>query len=200
MEMKSEIDRQAFTLIELLVVMLIVVILLGLLFPAYQGVQNQARKTQARNDLMQIVTAVNAYYTEYGKYPLTPSSPTDTTYGSATTNEKIVNELRNVTATENPRGIVFISPPNAKDAGSPRLGISYTPATLGQYFDPWGEPYRIRVDTNYDNQVSNPYPADSALPDIRQGVITWSGGKDRKTPDNGGAQSLKNSDDVISWQ
>ena len=65
-------DRQAnaFTLIELLVVITIIVVLLGLLFPAFQGVQNQARKTQAKNDLTQIVTAVNAFYTEYGKYPL----------------------------------------------------------------------------------------------------------------------------------
>lgn len=190
----------AFTLIELLVVMLIIVTLLGLLFPAYQGVQNQARKAQAKNDLTQMVTAANAYYTEYGKYPLTPPIPADTTYGSATTNDKILNELRNVAATENPRGIVFISPADAKDIGSPRLGISHAAGTLGQYFDPWGQTYRIRVDTNYDNQVSNPYPADSAVPNIRQGVIAWSGGNDGKTPDNGGAQSARNSDDVISWQ
>ena len=200
MEMKLDRDRKAFTLIELLVVVSIILVLLGLLFPAFYGVQNQARRTQARNDLAQIVTAASAYYTEYGRYPLTPPGAADTTYGSATTNDKIMNELRNVTATENPRGIVFISPPDAKDAGRPRLGISHAAATLGQYFDSWGQPYRIRVDTNYDNQVSNPYPADSAVPNIRQGVITWSGGKDRKTPDNGGAQSAKNSDDVISWQ
>src|SRR5438874_2644459 len=59
----------AFTLIELLVVITIIAILMGFLFPAFQGVQNQAKKTQAKNDLTQIVTAVNAYYTEYGKYP-----------------------------------------------------------------------------------------------------------------------------------
>src|SRR5713226_5861854 len=62
--------REAFTLIELLVVITIVAILIGLLFPAFRGVQDQAKKTQAKNDLMQIVTAVNAFYTEYGKYPL----------------------------------------------------------------------------------------------------------------------------------
>jgi prepilin-type N-terminal cleavage/methylation domain-containing protein len=200
MEMKLDRHRKAFTLIELLVVVSIILVLLGLLLPAFHGVQNQARRTQARNDLAQIVTAVNAYYTEYGKYPLTPPSLADTTYGNATTNDKILNELRNVTATENPRGIVFLSPPDAKDADGPRLGISHAAATLDQYFDSWGQPYRIRVDTNYDNQVSNPYPADSTMPNIRQGVIAWSGGKDSKTPDNGGAQSARNSDDVISWQ
>ena len=46
---------------------------MGLLFPAFRGVQDQAKKTQSKNDLTQIVTAVNAFYTEYGKYPI-PSS------------------------------------------------------------------------------------------------------------------------------
>src|SRR5688572_15449697 len=68
------IDRRykvAFTLIELLVVIVAVAVLMGLAFPVFQGVQNQAKKTQARNDLIQIVTAVNAFYTEYGRYPST---------------------------------------------------------------------------------------------------------------------------------
>ena len=63
-------NTQAFTLIELLVVITIIVVLMGLLFPAFRGVQDQAKRTQAKNDLTQIVTAVNAFYTEYGKYPL----------------------------------------------------------------------------------------------------------------------------------
>ena len=58
-----------FTLIELLVVITVIAILMALLFPAFKGVQDQAKRTQAKNDLTQIVTAVNAFYTEYGKYP-----------------------------------------------------------------------------------------------------------------------------------
>ena len=60
----------AFTLIELLVVIVIIAVLMGLAFPVFSSIQNQAKKTQAKNDLTQIVTAVNAFYTEYGKYPL----------------------------------------------------------------------------------------------------------------------------------
>src|SRR6058998_4155253 len=73
-------SHRAFTLIELLVVIAIIAILIGLLFPAFSAVQNQAKKTQAKNDLTQIVNAVNAYYTEYGKYPLVAA---DTIYGPA---------------------------------------------------------------------------------------------------------------------
>src|SRR5437667_7646524 len=73
-------DKRGFTLIELLVVIAIIAILIGMLFPAFSAVQNQARRTQAKNDLTQIVAAVNAYYTEYGKYPLVAA---DTIYGPA---------------------------------------------------------------------------------------------------------------------
>src|SRR5438309_11253393 len=73
-------DENGFTLIELLIVISIIVILAGLLFPAFRGVQDQAKRTQAKNDLTQIVTAANAFYTEYGKYPLATTDPpiTDT--------------------------------------------------------------------------------------------------------------------------
>ena len=36
-------------------------------FPAFKAVQNQARSTQAKNDLTQIVNAVNAFYTDLWK-------------------------------------------------------------------------------------------------------------------------------------
>ncbi len=61
--------RGGFTLIELLVVMTVIAILTALLFPAFKGVLDQAKRTQAKNDVTQIVTAVNAFYTEYGTYP-----------------------------------------------------------------------------------------------------------------------------------
>jgi type II secretory pathway pseudopilin PulG len=67
---KRSADSQGFTLIGLTVVILTIAILLGLVFTAGQGALDRARKTQAKNDATQIVTAVNAYYVEYGKYPL----------------------------------------------------------------------------------------------------------------------------------
>src|SRR5215472_4211565 len=112
-----------FTLIELLVVIGIIAILVGLLFPAFKAVQNQARSTQAKNDLTQIVNAVNAFYTDYGKYPLPSGTTTNYTYGpggDVANNQTLLTELRGCTgavgscpgaATVNTRQIVFISPP-----------------------------------------------------------------------------------------
>jgi prepilin-type N-terminal cleavage/methylation domain-containing protein len=201
----SRPSEAAFTLIELLVVISIIAVLIGLLFPVFQGVQNQARKAQARNDLVQIVTAIGAYYTEYGKYPLTPTAPADTTYGGTSTNEQLFNELRSVTPLQNPRRIVFLSPPDVKDVNNPRAGISSAPAPAGQYFDPWGKPYLVRIDTDYDNQVSNPYSQNAgAAPLLRSAVIAWSFGKDASSQSISTTPSDKNAgtnkDDVISWQ
>jgi prepilin-type N-terminal cleavage/methylation domain-containing protein len=140
--------EHAFTLIELLVVIAIIIILAGLLYPAYQAVQSQAKRTQAKNDLTQIVNSVNAYYTEYGQYPLGITA--DTTYGpggSPTTNDTLFRELRGCTAAtgscpgaavSNTRQIVFISPPDVKDPANPRSGIGTAAGNLGRYFDPWG--------------------------------------------------------------
>ena len=60
-----------FTIIELLVVVAIIGVLMSLLFPAVQGALDSAKKAQAKNDAMQIATAIVAYDTEYGRLPST---------------------------------------------------------------------------------------------------------------------------------
>jgi prepilin-type N-terminal cleavage/methylation domain-containing protein len=197
-------NGDAFTLIELLVVITIIVILMGLLFPAFRGVQDQAKKTQAKNDLTQIVTAVTAFYTEYGRYPLPAGTSGDGyIYGGPSGNDSkgLFDALRGLDAAQNPRQIVFMSPPDVKDAANPRSGIGTTTGT-GQFFDPWGVPYSVTIDADYDNQVPNPYGANNGAggDKIRQGVIAWSFGKDSAQGTKGGSSSFTGSDDVISWQ
>jgi prepilin-type N-terminal cleavage/methylation domain-containing protein len=178
--------RRAFTLIELLVVISIIAVLIALLFPAFQGVQDQAKRTQAKNDLTQIVTAVNAFYTEYGKYPVyyatPPTTPIDADFsnsgaavvngGDAFTNMGdnglVIDILRNnLTATGtnltwvqnlNPRGIAFLQVPPVKDNSNPRSGVTLAGGALpGTWYDPSGSAYRIRIDTSYNNAIDGPY-------------------------------------------
>ena len=191
--------KRAFTLIELLVVIAIILILVGLLFPAFKAVQDQAKRTQAKNDLTQIVNATNAFYTEYGKYPVSTADDTP-----ITPNSTLFDVLRNMNGavvgnTSNPRGIIFIAPPYVKDTSNPRSGIQSTAGpNIGIYYDPWGSPYQVAVDTSYDNQINpNPYTPDTgAGPQILNiGVIAWSWGLDQTQGTNFSA-----SDDVISWQ
>jgi len=193
---EMEMNREnAFTLIELLVVIVIIGVLAGLSFPVYQSIQNSARKTQAKNDVTQIVTAVNAFYTEYGRYPTSATADTSAIYGPGKTKtDTIFNELRGKPGmTLNIRQVVFISPAEDTNQPAPKGKIG----SDGQLFDPWGSAYSIQMDADYDNQVPNPYGANNgAGPDpIRQGVIAWSLGKDLTL-----GTKYTGSDDVISWQ
>jgi prepilin-type N-terminal cleavage/methylation domain-containing protein len=202
-------DGRAFTLIELIVVIAIIIILAGLLYPAYNAVQSQAKRAQAKNDLTQIVNAVNAYYTEYGKYPLATA---DTVYGPAgSLNDGLFYTLRAVASganagdVANPRKIVFINPPYVKDPANPRSGIGTPTGTRpGEYHDPWGKPYVIKIDGNYDNQLANPYTLNAGPATLQIGVISWSFGKDTQSGSVPGPAADKNAgnadDDVISWQ
>ena len=192
----------AFTLVELLVVITIIAILMALLFPAFKGVQNQAKRTQAKNDVTQIVTAVSAFYTEYGRYPTTATSDAAAVFGrGATSNDMLFNALRGNDPALNPKAIIFINPPDVKDSVHPRSGISTSGGAVGQYFDPWGLPYAVALDADYNNQVKNPYGNNNGAggDPLNQGAIAWSLGSDGK-----GGSGNKNTgdadDDVISWQ
>jgi prepilin-type N-terminal cleavage/methylation domain-containing protein len=193
----------AFTLIELLVVIAIIAILMGLLFPAFKAVQNQARQTQAKNDLTQIVNAVNAFYTEYGKYPIATN---DNTIGPDNSGLMYTLRADPTTSNSNPnannvvntRQIVFINPPYVKTdtAGNRRSGMSLTD---GRYYDPWGTPYRMAIDGDYNNAINpNPYTANTGAgpTPLNIGVIAWSWGSDQTQ----GTANFSASDDVISWQ
>jgi type II secretory pathway pseudopilin PulG len=183
-------SRKGFTLIA------IIAILLGLAFPVFQGVQDRAKKVQAKNDLTQIVTVVNAFYAEYGRYPTVDTTDAAATYGAGSSSSKAVfDELRGKSTTLNTRQIIFVSPPEDTSQTNPKGKIG----SDGQFCDPWGFGYAIRIDADYDNQVANPYTGSGGAGAdlIRQGVITWSVGKDGTLGKSG---KYMGSDDVISWQ
>ena len=209
-----------FTLIELIVVILVIATLAALLVPAAQRTLDRAKSAQAKNDVTQIVTAVNAYYTEYGKYPLAAGITTDAAAIFATDNSAVMNALRGGVNgdTLNTRKIVFLSP---RQIGSgTKGGVADTPASgnPGIYYDVWGKKpnpaltgsgvYHIAIDGDYDNQITtNPYGANNGAGPLalRQGVIAWSLGKDggpgKVTSSNPtGNNIFTGSDDIISWQ
>ena len=161
-------DR-AFTLIELLVVIAIIAILIGLFFPAFSAVQNQARKAQAKNDLTQIVNAVNAYYTEYGNN-LFPSgqpqiiTPMDlgATQQTITCFTRWCHRGGSINGSDvNPRKIVFINPPSVKIPQIHVLGFGYDGNRAWSILRFLGSTDVIRIDSDYNNQLTNPYTADT---------------------------------------
>ncbi len=212
----------AFTLVELLTVITIIAILMGLLFPAINIAKDQARKAEAKTAVTGIVAAVKQYYTEYGKYPLgnlaQPSAPTDVIFGdSANANQMLFDILRNIGDTPgqpnqyNPRAIVFFDGKSATDPAAPKSGFATAAGpngiTRGCYIDPWGYQYRICIDGDYDNKISNlPYTDFQNNSAPLTGVAAFSIGKDgglgnAKTGDNMYRSATgTNSDDIISWQ
>lgn len=225
---KKSAAGAAFTLIELLVVITIIAILMGLLFPAFKGVQDQAKRTQAKNDETQIVTAVNAYYTEYGKMPVDDTKQGFDTLagdpGGSYDNSLVFDILRAITDATwnvgnkyNPKQIVFFSGADAKNATSPRGGFATQDATVngvsikkGALVDPWGGEYLVSIDCNYDNWTAQYFAytdltytskdsGGSPWPSVQANATASSWGKDNKFGTNGDSK-FKDSDDVISWQ
>jgi prepilin-type N-terminal cleavage/methylation domain-containing protein len=203
-------DPKAFTLIELLVVIMVIAILTALLFPAFRAAQDQAKRMQAKNDVTQIVTAVNAFYTEYGQYPdSTGASGVDYFAADDENNKALFDVLRGDPDNDrvksfNPKAIMFLQPTIAKDPDHPKGGIGGN----GKFYDPWGWAYRVEMDTSYDSVLTNPYQANTGagFDPIQLGVIGWSLGSDgdgakNSTEGNGGPKNKGvGNDDVISWQ
>jgi type II secretory pathway pseudopilin PulG len=212
-----------------LVVISIIIILMGLLFPAFKGAQDQAKRAQAKNDESQIVTAVTAYYAEYGKYPLADvKQGFDTLYGDpggSYGNEDVFNVLRAIANTANAgdglnaRKVIFFSGTVAKDPTHPRAGFAIqdatgannTPIKQGALVDPWGNTYMIAIDGDYDGATTDylpyadlPYEQIGGRSAIRVGCFSASFGKDgaqgTATQGSGSDKKFKGSDDVVSWQ
>ncbi len=221
-------NNSAFTLIELLTVIAIIIILMGILFPAVMAVKEGARRTQAKNDAGQIVAAVKQYFTEYGKYP--PFEATTSSSSSATTddfvgdtqggaspskgsNANLFDTLRaisrgvNADHKLNPRRIVFFEGKTVSNPDQPRggfldkTGTGSSAATLGAYFDPWGRQYFVMVDSNYDNvlDMGQVYTDFSSADDKpRTGVGVFSLGKDSVVGDEKGVKGAYRSGQKVS--
>ena len=74
-------DRRGFTLVEILVVVLIIVILMGLLFPAIQAARENGRATQCINNQQELGKAIAQYEMAKQRLPgvlscVNPAAPT----------------------------------------------------------------------------------------------------------------------------
>lgn len=159
--------RLAFTLIELLVVIAIIMILAGILTPVVENAFKRGKITRARSEMSSIVTAIKAYANEYTIMPVA----SDNGYGdhvyvgtwgydmSSSSNPKkanyVYNILRGLNTTNNPKKMVFLEIPEASLKGTCTLqGHEHTyTADEGYFLDPWGNPYLLIMDTDFDDQI-----------------------------------------------
>jgi prepilin-type N-terminal cleavage/methylation domain-containing protein len=244
----SRRHRAGFTLVELLTVIAIIAILAALLLPVLSAVKQKALKVKAQTEIQGLVTAIQAYDSAYGRFPVSPAAQAaasanagnaaaqngDFTYGGAfgvttvqttglfLTNSEVIAILMNLTNypgtttptintnyQKNPQQTVFLAAKFSGDTISPGVGTDLV------YRDPWGNPYVITMDLNYDEMCEDAFyglPAVNNISGInalvqapdgnyayRGKVMVWSAGPDGQIDKTSGAGSA-NKDNVLSWK
>jgi prepilin-type N-terminal cleavage/methylation domain-containing protein len=175
MNTKTPTHRSGFTLIEMLVVIAIIAILAGLLFPAINRALETAKRNQAAADVRAIAAAINMFYNDYGYLPIplsdqgTVADRDDANDGATLTPAESRRIIQVLTAVPqghnaghelNPRRKVYLSGPNFNEDG--------------EFLDPWGRQYIIKLDTNFDGVV------EFNGVNHRTRVIVASGGRDNQ--------------------
>ena len=198
-------------------------------FPVSAAAQNQAAQNAQ--------AGLNPDFT-YGGVFQTPTGPNaigTLVNGSILTNAEVIailmdnaNTVVNTNHVKNPQRTIFL---NAKMSGydpsnpqpQPPGGVDIT----GVYRDPWGNPYVISMDLNYDEQCQDAFysltavssPLSPASPNSNPGlnglvnpdgtlnnylyhgkVMVWSAGPDGKIDPVEPADDSENRDNVLSWQ
>jgi len=139
--------------------------------------------------------------------------------GHLTNNSEVIGILMDIKAWEGPdarkkgnpenrQGQVFLNVNTVSDKTSAGVGAD------GVYRDPWGSPYIITLDLNYDDAtrdafyrsdvvntgITNLFKAGRDAHEVKSGVMVWSFGPDRKANRLQKAKEGDNKDNIVSWE
>lgn len=145
-------SSRAITITELLIVIVVLLMLAALLFPTVRIGPQAGPKAQAKNDVVQIATAVTAFETEYGRLPGA---------NSGAVGGEVLAMLMGSNTPTNPRKIVFLEVQMAKKGKS---GLSN-----GTFLDPWGGAYQIAYASGTNTHVT----AGTNNVEVKKRVAVW---------------------------
>jgi prepilin-type N-terminal cleavage/methylation domain-containing protein len=243
--------RKAFTLVELLVVIAIIGILASLSLVAIARIREEGRRDEARRQIGALLNAITEYHSDTGAYPVSrgalnaaTASHGDFTYGGAsldavfkmpgnwsTDNSEVIAILMdrekypgtgaptaNFGHVKNTRQKRYLTSVDmVADTASPGVGPDLV------YRDPWGQPYIISFDLNYDEKCRDALYEKAKVSQEKDAsgfyglfnsdatggtsdqfeyhgtVMIWSLGSD-KNADVGPANAGLNRDNILSWK
>lgn len=187
-----------FTLIELLTVISIIAILAAASFGGYSKIVEGVRKKEAQVMAVAVANAVEQFYSDYNRLPkatsATEGSDSETTTEAGEGLVKVlIGKEGESDSLQNSRKIDYaegIKPAKASSKTKPAMAGASDKWTNGLVFeddnyaivDPWGNYYKIKLDSDYDKELENPnidQVADGVLK-LPKRVIVWSPGKDGK--------------------
>ncbi len=95
-------NRKGFTLIELMIVIAIIIILAAIAIPNYLKMTERAKKSRVASDFETLATALEAYRTDWGQYPVQTSlAPFGKNTDGSSISSTLAKELTGVGASTN---------------------------------------------------------------------------------------------------
>ena len=183
-----------FTLVELLVVIAIIAVLAAAGFAAGNAAIQKAKKVTALASATALESAVNNFFNEYGTMPV--DGTTDVTVQTDSAEGiRLLEVLLGLEGSSgtilNTRGVKFLS---VKEGKSKRNGLIYDASGNGieGLYDPWGGPYNVILDLDYDERVDPDTAASASARLNGRRVAVWSDGADFEGSNKAG-------DDVKTW-
>lgn len=174
---------------ELLFLAGVLLLVFSVVGPGWLHLRHRQQLAMARSDIRTLMEAGGRYYREYGTWPCRRASEAgDARFGRRPPpNGDVLNVLRSVAGSGNQeyqlneQRMVFL------EVEPYRAGWSGLSAD-GDFLDPWGQPYEMVFDTDFDNVCE---VADSVYGRLMgEGMVIWSSGPDRLS---------ETADDIRSW-
>jgi prepilin-type N-terminal cleavage/methylation domain-containing protein len=175
-------SSRGFTWLELLIVIALLGALMMLLSPRVGEGLSTNRKAQAENDVVQIAVAITVFQSEYGHLPSTNANIQELS-------GPLLQTLTGAASAINPRQIVFLEvQPAKKDKSGIRDGV---------FVDPWGSPYKLKLDTDSDGKLENVGPTSNLTAVLANKVVAvWN---DPSTHTDRADEKKKRKRAVNSW-